>query len=435
MSDTVESRQFPHADTLFVDRGDAGADTELMSPRTQLVGDKDVYLGHGDAEVGHRIADDELELFVVCHPAEALLQRFSQWAPDFIAIHDLGTEASARLVAAIAAASTRKVQKLIVRRQGFGVPLATLQFVELPLQPGRMLRVYTTQVDADSQSREQLARVLLAHSRVAVIMVGELPAHALASALNPLRSSIATGPWPNRQLLLVPMASAPSLPTVAAKLAGHSGVAVSTTPQVNRLGEAWSFISGAWNRLNANEGGANPPRTPEVARQGAAAARTEPMALTPPPIAPGYAPTQPLDLQPMPRPAAAALQATTPLSADGALWADYVKRCATIKGVVQCCVFDVAQQRSLAHNGTQRSADRLAAKGAMLHAAIVDTSSVLGLGPTEPDAAITLSHHYLLIRPMPGRPNVALHLVLQRDHGNIGQTRAELHKIDQALLK
>lgn len=437
MSDTVQTRQFPHGDTVLVERGNAGADTELMAPRTQIVGDKEAYLGNGDAnaDIGRRIADDQLELFVVCHPAEALLQQFSQLAPDFIAIHDMGTDASTRLLTAVAAASARKVQKLIVRRQGYGVPLATLQFVELPLQPGRMLRVYTTQVDSDSQSRDQLARVLLAHSRLAVLMVGELPPHALASNLATLRSSLLTGPWPNRQMLLVPMASAPTLPTQAAALPGNSGVAVSTTPQVSRPGEAWSFISGAWNRLNSNAAGAAAAKAPVAqSRRDPAMAPTEPMDLPPSSIAPAYAPTQPLDLQPMPRSGAAASSALPPTTQDAALWADYVKRCSAITGMVQACVFDITMQRSLAHNGTQRMADRLAAKGAMLHAAMVDTSNVLGLGPSQPDAAITLAQHHLLIRPMRGRAHIALHLVLQRDRGNIGQARAELHRIDQALL-
>jgi hypothetical protein len=79
-------------------------------------------------------------------------------------------------------------------------------------------------------------------------------------------------------------------------------------------------------------------------------------------------------------------------------------------------------------------AERMAAKGAMLPAVMVDTSAALGLGPAEPDAAITLAQHFLMIRPMPGKPRIALHLVLERNHGNIGLARAQLQQIDQALL-
>ena len=401
-------------------------DTELLSPATQVVGDQDTYLGNAPSDVGRRISEDQLELFVVCQPAEAMLQQFGQLAPDFIAIHDIGTATSARLLAAVAAASSRKLQQLVIRRQGYGVALATLQFVELPAPNGKHLRVYTTQIDADTQTRHALAQVLLAHSRLAVVMIGELPAHALATSLQPLREAIVQGPWPNREMLLVPLAAAATLPTLAAGMGTPGGVAVRTTPQVGRPADAWSFISGAWNRLNG--GVASTP----MARP---AAPPAPPAFAPPPMAPAYAPTQPLELNPMPVTAAQATEAPPAAPAQSASpWADYLRRCVAIKGVTEACVFDLDLQRSLAHSGTQRMADRLAAKGAMLHAVITDSAQVLGLPAGSPDAALTLDQHYLLLRPMPGRPRVMLHLVIDRHHGNIGLARAQLHQIDQALL-
>jgi hypothetical protein len=426
MSDTLQDRRYSGAPGTFVERRTAIPDTELMSPATQIVGDKDVYLGNASSEIGRRIADDQLELFVVCQPAEAMLQQFSQLAPDFITIHDIGTASSARLLAAVAAASARKVQKLVIRRQGYGVALATLQFVELPLQPGRNLRVYTTQIDGDTQTRHQLAQVLLAHSRLGVVMLGELPPHALGSSLQPLREAIATGPWPNRQMLLVPLASAATLPAHAAAMAGQSGVMVRTTPQVSRPADAWAFISGAWNRLNSGAAETAPARSP------APAARADALSFAPPPTAAAHAPTQALELNPMPSTGHAA---ALPQSASSqALWGDYVRRSAAIKGVIECCVFDIDQQRSLAHSGTQRTADRMASKGAMLYAVMADTANALGFGPATPEATITLAQQVLLVRPMPGRPRVALHLVLDRNHGNVALTRTQLQQIDEALL-
>jgi hypothetical protein len=96
MSDTLQERRT------------AEPDTELLSPATQIVGDKDTYLGNAPTDIGRRIADDQLELFVVCQPAEAMLQQFAQLAPDFIAMHDVGTTTSARLLAAVATASSRR---------------------------------------------------------------------------------------------------------------------------------------------------------------------------------------------------------------------------------------------------------------------------------------------------------------------------------------
>ena len=306
--------------------------------------------------------------------------------------------------------------------------LATLQFVELPLQAGRSLRIYTTQIDGDTQTRQQLAQVLLAHSRLAVVMVGELPPHALGSSLQPLRDAIACGTWPNRQILMVPLGSAATLPSQAATLGAASGVTVRTTPQVGRPTDAWSFISGAWNRLNSA-----PAETPAVRPQvPASGARSTDNPVTAVPPTASVVRTKPLPLNPMP---SADTQTALPQSASSAtLWGEYVKRCATIKGVLECCVFDIDLQRSLAHSGTQRTADRLAAKGSMLHALMSDSAEVLGLGPASPDAAITLENHYLLLRPMPGRPRIALHMVIDRSHGNIGLAQAQLHQIDQALL-
>ncbi len=424
MSETLQDRRY------------IGGDTELLSPATQIVGDKDVYLGVADTDIGQRVSDDQLELFVVCQPAEAMLQQLSQRAPDFLTLHDIGTSSSLRLLTAVAAASSRKLQKLVIRRQGYGVALATLQFVELALAPGRNLRVYSTQIDADTQTRHQLAQVLLAHSRLGVVMLGELPPHALGSSLQPLREAIASGPWPNRQMLLVPLAAAATLPVQAAAMAGHSGVMVSTTPQVSRPADAWAFISGAWNRLSqAGEDAPAPraaPAAPAYPTRPAIATRSELDSHAAPPTASSYAATQPLELNAMPSTAHHSGLPPTPASV--ALWSDYVRRCAAIKGVTQCCVLDIDLQRSLAHTGTQRMAERLAAKGAMLHAVMADTASVLGLGPADPDAVITLPQHLLLLRPMPGKPRIALHLVIERAHGNIALTRQQLQQIDQELL-
>ena len=226
-------------------------------------------------------------------------------------------------------------------------------------------------------------------------------------------------------MLLVPLAPAATLPAQAATLPGRSGVMVSTTPQASRPAEAWSFISGAWNRLNAADAPRATAPRPEMPRPSVPD-------YAPPPTAASYAPTQPLELSPMPGTSA---QVAAPATAAGhTLWNDYVRRCAAIKGVIEGCVFDIDQQRSLAHSGTPRMAERLAAKGAMMHAVMADCANVLGLGPANPDAAITLAQHYLLLRPMPGRPRIALHLLIDRHHGNIGLARAQLQQIDQALL-
>ena len=96
------------------------------------MGNREEYLAPDRRDIGRRIGDQQHEMFVVCDPSEAMQQQFQQWSPDFIAIHDLATDSSPRILAGLAAATGRKVQKLVIRRQGHGVALATLDFAELP---------------------------------------------------------------------------------------------------------------------------------------------------------------------------------------------------------------------------------------------------------------------------------------------------------------
>ena len=216
---------------------DAWASTRAHTAlATQLLPDENDYLAGEKDEIGRQIGGNERELFVSCAPAEALQQQFDHLHPEFIAVHDIATSSSRKLLAGIAAASGRAVQKLVIRRQGYGTALATLEFVDLPTTDNQSLRLYTTEADADSAQRHALAKTLLANSRLGVIMVGELPGHAIAAALKPVHDDILAGPWPNRNLLLLPLASASTLVTHGLDLGRGTGVAVRTTPQVGAPG-------------------------------------------------------------------------------------------------------------------------------------------------------------------------------------------------------
>lgn len=405
MHPTLQAPRAPSATAGAHSAHAAYPDTELLTPATQLVSDKEAYLGGAAGDIGRRVADDQLELFVVCQPVEAMRQQLEQLQPEFIALHDLGTASSARLLAAVAAAAQCKLQQLVIRRQGYGVALATLQFVELPLSPQRKLRVYTTQIDADTQTRQQLAQLLLAHSQLGVVLIGELPAHALASSLQPLREAIAAGPWPNRQLLLVPLAPAATLAAQAAALAGPSGVTVRTTPQAGRAEQAWSYITGTWRLVGAS--------APRPLRPGAE-----------PGSAPGAAP---LAATPMPGVAGMAGSAAPAEAAVGtAAWHELVRGCATIAGVHECGVIDLERQRALAHSGVQRKAERLAAKAALLHAVMGDCADALGMSGQGAEVALTLARHQLLLLAVPGHAPLALYLLVERDHAAAVQRVREL---------
>jgi hypothetical protein len=382
---------------------------DLTAPATQIVRDREDYLGQTQRDVGRRLTEDQVELFVSGDPAAALQQQLDKVAPEYIALHDVGTSATLRLLGALAGAAGARVQRLSIRRQGLGVALAVIQFVEIPVPGGVPLRLYSTDVNADSQARQQLALVLLGRARLGVLMVGELPPHALTSALQPLRTAIQRGPWPNRELLLLPLGSATTLAAQAAQLTGGSGVVVRITPQAARPNDAWGFISGTWNRQHA--GVAQETLDTDMAR-----------AVPKPQVPQPEAPTQPMELNVTPAHAAPA----TPTSPR---WADYAQRCAAIKGVVSCCVFDVATQRPLAHAGNLPPADRLAVHGGALLDALSSAARALGLGNGAPEAAVSIGQQHLLLHPVPGHPGTVLHLVLQATPSNLTLARMQLERV------
>ncbi len=220
---------------------------------TQIHGDKNEYLSNEKGEIGRIVAPNERELFVSCDAGPALQQQFEQTHPEFIVVHDIGTTSSRKLLRGLAAASGRALQKLAIRRQGYGQALATLYFLELPTASGQILRMYTTQADTDAATRRSVARMLLAFSRLGVIMVGNVSSQLLQPELASIRDDIAAGPWHNRHLLMLPLGSASNLVALGVDLADRTGIMVRTTPVVARPAEAWGFISDSWKRVNSNE--------------------------------------------------------------------------------------------------------------------------------------------------------------------------------------
>jgi len=387
-------------------RVEAGAATQIL----QNEGD---YLAAGQADIGRPTGSNQHELFVSCDPALALQQQFDHLRPDFIAVHDIATASSRKLLAGIAAASSRAVQQLSIRRQGYGTALATLEFVELPTPDGKVLRMYSTEADADSMARQGLAHVLLGYSRLGVIMVGELPSHSIASALKSFHEAMIAGPWPNRELLLLPLSAGSTLAAHGAEMAQGTSVAVRTTPQVTRPADAWGFINGTWARLRS--GGSVERRNPNS--PGAAYRR-----------APGSQPPAPdrREMRPMPAVPTAAARANAPKS----LLERYVQQLSELPGMVSCCLFDVNSGLEVTHAGASPGAADLAMHGKALLAGIGASSRKLGLGHTLPDAAITLGAHHLLLRAVPGHPGLALHAVLDKTHANLTLARLQVQRMD-----
>ena len=402
---------------------------------TQILHSEEDYLAAEKLEIGRPTGADTHELFVSCAPAEALQQQLEHLRPEYIAIHDLCTSSARKLLVGIAAASSRNVQKLVIRRQGYGTPLATLEFVELPTPNGGTLRLYATDSDADATTRQNLSRTLLAYSKLGVVMVGEMPAHAIPTVLQPLRESMVTGPWPNRHLLLLPLTSASTLAAQGAELGQGTGVNVRTTPQVTRPADAWGFINGAWSRVLGELPPATPANTGAAAatRRNVQAASPASRAATPPkPAAAGAATAATPPVLPMrPMPPVTPSGERKPLP-EGAL-ERYVHHLSDLAGMVSCCIFDIATGREVLHAGASPSAADLASHGSALLTAMTTASRTLGFGHALPEAAITLGSHHMLLRGVPRHPGLALHAVLDKSHANLTLARLQVLRMDSLL--
>jgi hypothetical protein len=346
---------------------------------TQVARDEDAYLGSGRRDIGRAVGDNRHELFVACEAGLALRQQFEHLRPEFIAVHDVATVGSRKLVAGIAAAGKGAVQRLVIRRQGQGEPLATLDFTEVSTAEGTRVRVYATDSQAEPATREAIARTLLAFSTLGAILVGDVPGASIGSVFEPLHAQMVNGPWPNRKLLLLPLSTANPLVNQGMDLARGTGVQVRTTPQVARPADAWNFISRSWAQAREQAGGVRPP---------------------------------------------------SPASLGEDVLGRYLDQLGRVTGMVSCCIFEVSTGRPLLHAGARPGPADLAEHGAELMAAMLTTSRRLGLGPALPDAALTLAGHHLVLRPVPRHPGLALHAVLDKGVANLTLARLQIGRMD-----
>ena len=435
----------PGAEAWLPTQQVAGPPTQLFTARER---------DDADTGVGRRVDDRLWELFVVFEPAQALQQQFDLRPEGFIALHDVGAPVSRRWLAAQAAARGLALHRLVIRSQGHGVALATIEFAELPGADGTPVRVYSTDVDADSRQRPQIARTLLGSSRLAVVLLGDLPSHALAAALQPLHEAIVAGPWRNRELLVLPLAGSSAQAQQVTQLGQGTGVRTTVAPLVAGGEQALSYAVVAWNRLHQPLGGraapqialpaaaARPPTAPVPAAPGPSAPAPAPRpAVSAPPLppVPGFvtqAPPVPnaqarhaaLPLQPMPDP-----RATAPNRGEASSLQRYVQRCLEVKGMVSCCVFEPESQRTLAFAGARPGPAALASQGAALHAALRAGAQALGLGGAPPEAAVTLAGHHLVLRPVPGQPGRVLHAVIDRSATPLVLAMRHIERLDEAL--
>ena len=279
--------------------------------------------------------------------------------------------------------------------------------------------------------------VIISWLSEAPVMWGDLPGHALAASLKPLRDDIITGPWPNRDLLLVPVASNAALAAQGGDLGRGTGITVRTTPAAVRPSDAWNFISGAWSRLRAqisttgrmipaltatpSAPGSTGAALPASADAAAPSTSFGPAARTPT--------LQPLSLRPMPAVAQAPSVAIDAKSAE--LLALYVEQVHKLNGMLDACVFEASSGRAVAHAGASTSADTLGSVGSGLIASLTRAALRMQLTAEMPEAAITLDARHLVLRPIPRHPGLMLHAVLDKQHANLTLARLQIQRLDE----
>lgn len=419
---------------------------------TRVMGDEEDYLATTRRAIGRRIDAEHHELFVVCDPAEALQLQFEHHAPEFIVLHDLGLDGAARLLQGVAAATQRPVQQLVVRRQGYGSALATLRFVELPAAGAAPpVRIYSSHAEAaDPAQARALAQTLLGNSRLGVILVGAQAVNDAAARLRPLREALNEPAWRNRQLLWLPVGPEAAAAAPGSLVGRHSLVHLHTVAAQPDLGHAWPVITGLWDRLrhapqdpHAGDGLGMPTMRAAVPVPGLPAVASAPAVPYSAPAPAAQAAPHRVDFQASAIPAdAAPRQAASPPPPRSALatpvappaptvdWPAYVRECATLPGMVSCCVFDLASERPLAHAGNRPGPAALAAQGAALYEALCHSARSLGLAPGQPEMALTLAEHHLILHPLAQHPGLALHAVLDVHLANLTLVRMKLHRLD-----
>lgn len=410
-------------------------------------------------DIGRAVGNGVREMFVTCEPAEALGQQFDHLRPEFVTVHDLGTNQSRKLLTGIAAACSSPVQKLSVRRNGAGTELAVIEFVDVLASNGKPVRFYSTEVEADTVNRQAIARVLLGRSLLGIVMVAELPAHALASALAPWREAALRSGWRCARLLFMPLGPGAALPAEIGKFRNATSVNASATSRVTRPAEVWSQLGAAWNdlqrqRSNAPDSSAMPLLGTAATERAAATARAVHAAATPSPAEPGAAPAAATparavpgsapaarDSRPAPLAATPSSHAPLPMPVIGALAPShdaplerYLHDLSHVVGVVSACAFDTTTGRAIGHAGARPGPDDLARHGTALLTALAGASRDMGLGAAVPDCSITFGQHHLLLRAMPAHPGLALHLVLDKAHASLGLVLAQMRRLDEALI-
>lgn len=407
----------------LTDRPSASAQTRRPDPEgaaTQFVRSPDDYLQNG-AEIGRAVGNNTREIFVASDAGEALQILFERIHPIHLVIHDvLATKASRKTLAGIAAGQDRSVSQLVIRRQGSGTTLARVEYV-CPTggEGAKDLRLYSSDVDADSVTRYNIARALMRHARLAVLIVGNLPIHAIAEELKLLREHLAqnsnAGNWHCHEMLVMPLANTPGLADLVRDLSADTCIEVTVTPPVTRPADVWPLLSAAWNRHQASNGDSDNKvwldSVPDESSQ------HDPIAgpVTRPPVHVGLTPGS---LSPPPDP-----------------MSQFILTLAARPGVMGCCLFEVSSSRVLASDGGLYTGTDLARRGTLLLSAAMNGRKQLGLNPRLSELVISGDEESNGLRTLGTHHEWAVHVVFNPGETEWAALRPWIQALDTNLLR
>ncbi|MEX8504587.1 hypothetical protein [Leptothrix ochracea] len=403
----------PSVPTL-TDRTDSSIGTpkrleEDGSYATQFVRNADDYLQESEEDIGRDVGNHTRELFVSTDAAEALEIQFDHRKPVYIVIHDVAAKASLKMLAGVAAAVERMGAHLVIRRQGFGTTLASIDYLDCPVEGDmRGLRLYSTAIDADTLTRVHLTRTLFRHAAFCVVVVGNLPTHAISEELRTLRDHLAQGSnpsnWRCRDMLVMPLVVNPALQDIVNELTAGTCVQATVTAPVKRPVDVWPILSAAWNKRQAS--------LPEALRGIWLDTQNDGM-ISVTPLAPGHArPVARMVVNPMDR---------------------MVQDLSSQPGVISCCLFEIESSRVMAAAGTMHSGPDMARRGTLLLAAAQSGRRQLGLSAPVDEVVITGGTQALGLRTLQSQRDLAVHLIYTPAETHWQTLSQRIHKLDADL--
>lgn len=391
--------------------------TTLGPMATQLLQHESDYLDDRP-DIGRAIGEGVRELFISTEPATALRQQFEFRQTRFIALHDLNCSTSRKLLAGVAASFGRPVHRLELRRHGYGTTFASIEFVDCPSSLGMSVRLYATDIDADTQTRQALARVLMSYSTLTVVMVGDMPSHVLSQDLERIRQQMLETAWNCRTLEFMPLFHCTWMAPLVSDLGHATGAETHVTPTVTRPLDAWAFLSAAWNQLQnrSTPPGTKPPLLGPLSVNPALAGATMPRSKpTAAPVAPVAAPTaQAVPGQDLER---------------------LVQGIADLPGVVSCCVFELSSSRTLAQVGMEPAPVELARRGTTLITLARSTRKQLGMSGLSDEVILMGGTPALAVRTLSSRPELAVHVAFTPARADWPILRPRIMALDASLQR